>query len=101
MRGFNSHVGSPSMALVTENVDIFTGFKQLMSRLRKKIEADPKNPAIIKTVWGGGYSFAADVDELRWRLFRRPDAAAAVSPTARLFRLVARPALWVAPNPRG
>ena len=36
MRGFNSHVGSPSMALVTENVDIFTGFKQLMSRLRRK-----------------------------------------------------------------
>lgn len=36
MRGFNSHVGSPSMALITENVDIFTAFKQLMSRLRKK-----------------------------------------------------------------
>jgi two-component system OmpR family response regulator len=32
-----------------------------VSRLRRKIEADPKNPTLIKTVWGGGYRFAADV----------------------------------------
>ncbi len=32
-----------------------------VSRLRRKIEVDPKNPTIIKTVWGGGYLFAADV----------------------------------------
>jgi two-component system OmpR family response regulator len=32
-----------------------------VSRLRKKIEADPKQPALIKTHWGGGYSFTAEV----------------------------------------
>lgn len=31
-----------------------------VSRLRKKIEEDPRNPRIIKTVWGGGYMFAAE-----------------------------------------
>ncbi|MDI4657690.1 response regulator [Xanthobacter autotrophicus] len=33
-----------------------------VSRLRKKIEADPKVPALIKTHWGGGYSLAAEVE---------------------------------------
>lgn len=32
-----------------------------VSRLRKKIEADPKTPTLIKTHWGGGYSFTAEV----------------------------------------
>jgi two-component system OmpR family response regulator len=32
-----------------------------VSRLRKKIEADPKQPTLIKTHWGGGYSFTAEV----------------------------------------
>ena len=33
----------------------------MISRLRRKIEADPKKPEIIKTVWGGGYMVATDV----------------------------------------
>jgi two-component system, OmpR family, response regulator len=32
-----------------------------ISRLRRRIEADPKEPAIIKTVRSGGYVFAAPV----------------------------------------
>lgn len=35
-----------------------------ISRLRKKIEPDPKNPTLIKTVWGGGYTLSADVRKL-------------------------------------
>lgn len=35
-----------------------------VSRLRRKIEADPKNPDIIKTVWGGGYALSTDVTRL-------------------------------------
>jgi len=32
-----------------------------ISRLRKKIDPDIKNPKIIKTVWGDGYMLTADV----------------------------------------
>lgn len=32
----------------------------LVSRLRRKLEQDPKNPLLIKTVWGGGYMFTAE-----------------------------------------
>jgi two-component system OmpR family response regulator len=33
-----------------------------VSRLRRKIEIDPKNPRYIKTVWGGGYMFTSEVE---------------------------------------
>ena len=33
-------------------------------RAGKKIEADPKSPQLIKTVWGGGYTLAAEVTRL-------------------------------------
>ena len=39
MRGFNHPIGSPSMALVTESVDVVTAFRHLMSRLRRKVRS--------------------------------------------------------------
>ncbi|WP_341213831.1 response regulator [uncultured Limimaricola sp.] len=33
-----------------------------ISRLRRKIEDDPKQPRLIVTEWGGGYLLAADVE---------------------------------------
>jgi two-component system OmpR family response regulator len=32
-----------------------------ISRLRKKIERDPRTPQLIKTAWGDGYSFSGEV----------------------------------------
>jgi two-component system OmpR family response regulator len=32
-----------------------------ISRLRRKLEIDPADPKLIKTIWGGGYMLAADV----------------------------------------
>jgi len=33
----------------------------MISRLRRKIESDPANPTYIRTVWGNGYRFIADI----------------------------------------
>jgi two-component system OmpR family response regulator len=35
-----------------------------ISRLRRKIERDPKNPALIRTAWGDGYTFVGEVSRL-------------------------------------
>jgi two-component system OmpR family response regulator len=35
-----------------------------VSRLRKKLEPDPADPHIIKTIWGGGYMFGVAVKQL-------------------------------------
>ncbi|NJM49800.1 MAG: response regulator [Sphingomonadales bacterium] len=34
-----------------------------ISRLRRKIEVDPKDPQHIKTIWGGGYRFSSMVQK--------------------------------------
>ena len=36
-----------------------------VSRLRRKIEPDSKNPTLIQTVWGGGYMLAAEVHRIK------------------------------------
>lgn len=35
-----------------------------ISRLRRKLEEDPRNPKLIKTSWGAGYLFATTVEQL-------------------------------------
>ncbi len=35
-----------------------------VSRLRKKLEPDPRRPSLLKTSWGDGYVFTADVRTL-------------------------------------
>ena len=35
-----------------------------ISRLRRKLEDDPRNPRLIKTAWGSGYLFTAEAEEL-------------------------------------
>ncbi|WP_137680674.1 response regulator [Aurantiacibacter suaedae] len=35
-----------------------------VSRLRRKMEADSRDPKLIQTVWGGGYRLACDVERV-------------------------------------
>lgn len=42
--------------------DVFDrSIDNMVSRIRRKIEDNPKEPKIIKTIWGGGYMLSADV----------------------------------------
>jgi hypothetical protein len=59
MRAFNHHIGSPSMALVTESVDVTTAFRQMMSRLRKKTRQ------LLCTVVNGGHELYRARSETR------------------------------------
>lgn len=36
-----------------------------ISRLRRKVEVDSRNPTLIQTVWGGGYMLATDVRRVK------------------------------------
>lgn len=47
-----------------ENHPFERSIDNMIARLRRKMEADPKNPRIIKTVWGGGYRFVTDPNGL-------------------------------------
>jgi len=49
MRAFNQHLGSPSMALVTESVDVVTTWKQWLVRMRRKTRQ------VLCTVINGGH----------------------------------------------
>ncbi len=42
----------------------------LVSRLRKKLEKDPKQPSLIKTIWGGGYQLTCEVKNVKTALLK-------------------------------
>ncbi|MBT6386108.1 MAG: DNA-binding response regulator, partial [Alphaproteobacteria bacterium] len=68
----SAFVEHPKMVLSREQLlDITSGrsakvfdraIDNQISRLRKKLEDDPKKPTLIKTVWGGGYMLTCDVE---------------------------------------
>ena len=49
MRAFNQDFGSPSMALLTESVDVGTAFKKALARLRRNVRH------FLCTVTNGGH----------------------------------------------
>ena len=49
-------VGHRNLSPMDRSIDV------RISRLRRKIESDPMDPRIIKTVYGAGYVFAAAVE---------------------------------------
>lgn len=55
------HLLDLTVGKAAENFD--RSIDNQVSRLRKKIEIDPKSPTLIKTHWGGGYSFTAEINQ--------------------------------------
>lgn len=49
-------LGQRDLSPIDRSIDV------RISRIRRKIEIDPQNPKIIKTVYGAGYMFTATVD---------------------------------------
>ncbi|NML17260.1 response regulator transcription factor [Azohydromonas caseinilytica] len=49
-------MGSRELSPLDRSIDV------RISRLRRKLEADPQNPKVIKTVYGAGYMLAAAVE---------------------------------------
>lgn len=48
------------------DADVFDrSIDNLVSRLRRKLEDDSREPSLIKTIWGGGYSFTVDVKRVQ------------------------------------
>lgn len=43
------------------NLNFDRSIDSQISRLRRKLEEDPRHPALLKTIWGDGYLLAADV----------------------------------------
>ena len=74
-RLLEAFVARPGMVLTRDQLlDITAGrnaqvfdrsIDNLVSRLRRRIERDPQQPTLIKTVWGDGYVFAGKVEETR------------------------------------
>jgi|TARA_B100002003_G_scaffold146162_1_gene135322 two-component system OmpR family response regulator len=68
----NAFLDHPKMVLSRDQLlDITSGrsakvfdraIDNQVSRLRKKLEDDPKSPTLIKTVWGGGYMLTVEVE---------------------------------------
>ncbi|WP_296060222.1 response regulator transcription factor [uncultured Amphritea sp.] len=59
--GSNKQILSRDRLLGEQAIPYDRSIDSRMSRLRKKIEDNPKEPQIIKTVYGAGYIFAVDV----------------------------------------
>jgi len=70
-------VGRPGQTLTRDQLlDLSAGrasepfdrsIDNVISRLRKKIEDDPRSPRLIKTVWGEGYCLSVPVSEIEGR----------------------------------